>query len=145
MKEFNDTALMNMGCDVLTGERCAAGMRLLCDVDKAFVGVLSEFMGCGDLWNLLQLPWNYPANTRRSVMLTRDMLRSIWVYKNLCDGNHVMLDNNYVATHAVAPEEYDVLMGLDEYYKMKNWKHPWKRQAGVSVGGINIHQILKRG
>lgn len=85
---WND--LRQFGIDMLTGEACAFGMRLLCDVSEKGAKTIREFFG---------LPYNAPLgenwNSGRnsvegehvgSVMIPYELRSQLAVFCLLCDG-----------------------------------------------------------
>lgn len=141
---FGYPSLRNMGIDVLTGERCAVGMRLLCDLTKKAKELIEEFLGarlqCDEAWNTLG---SY------SMMLSYETLREIWIFYQLVKCRRVVMETN-VGCDAVSLEDWEA-----EYKPMDpetvramgitRVRMPLREREGVSrPDGINIHQMSGR-
>lgn len=77
MKTFGnnlDENLNPLGIEVLTGEACGLGMRILCDLTQEGIDLWQEFTR--------STPTTEPWNSRgiKSVMATYDMLKDLWIF-----------------------------------------------------------------
>jgi len=82
------------GIEVLTGESCAFGLRLLCDLNIDGFELLREFFGLFGTAPVKGSNWNPEVNGKRaicSIMLPKDMLRSLAAY--------VLFRQGYEAIH----------------------------------------------
>ena len=75
-------ALKSFGIDVLTGEACAYGMRLLCDFTEDGAALLRDYfsLGDGDNSQIFNRNWNLTINGKDaigSIMLDRSVFPSL--------------------------------------------------------------------
>lgn len=81
LNEFN--ALGQFGVNVLTGEACKFGMRLLCDLSEEGADLVRQFFGAPDM-DCLPLSWNkympHGGRAVASVLLPRSVMQDLMVY-----------------------------------------------------------------
>lgn len=97
--------LNQFGVNPLTGEACAYGLRILCDLSEGGITLLTQFLGVDEL--VLYPTWNPRVGERpavASVLLPRETLRPLHVFALLQQGHDfVTLDD----PTGYAQEEWD--------------------------------------
>ena len=87
--------LTQFGINPLTGEACAYGLRVLCDVSQEGAALLTQFLGAATL--ALHPNWNSRVGERpavASVLLPRESLRPLHIFALLQQGHDfVTLDD----------------------------------------------------
>ena len=136
--------LKDYGINVLTGEACAFGMRLLCDLSEAGVALLTDFFGLcyRDIpfpRNMNSMVGDEPAIA--SCMLSRSILTEIYLFILFSKGWQVALIQNGEVTG----------MNINTYEEIKNaWpkdvtvRRNYKSASQPSVGSRNIHAFTGR-
>ena len=137
--------LESYGINVLTGEACAYGMRLLCDVNLAGHRLLGQFLGLGPSWTGLPA-WNSQVNGQASVasmLLPRSLFTDLMVF--ILFQVHQL---PYVVTPRAAERTglwiagYRELPELDEdHFQVRR---NWAIGQDQVIDGRNVHQMTGR-
>lgn len=141
------------GVSILTGEACAYGHRLLCDLNEEGVQLLSDYLGIQP--TAFYKNWNSKVNNKpavASIMLSRDVFQDLAKFILL----HVervtyLLDHNDSEVHGSsgwsgyddeALEQYSYLQQLRQEGKIYiNWSVQCKQPQ---VNGRNVHGFSGR-
>lgn len=142
------------GVFALTGEACTLSMRLLCDLNKDGVHLITRFLG-GNLELCPGSNWNYSKGANSSIMLPHTILCDLGAFAlHVVDGYKV-----------VVRLEQDGVLGVDvpalqkeiaTWEKSCEWQEAIKLGSGGrdieryyfaaegSVAGRNVHQMTGR-
>lgn len=153
-ESYSNDSLIKLGVNILTGEACAYGRRLLCDLNKYGVENMAKFLGVFPDAFKESLPDNMNSSVQnagdavKSMMLSRDTLREFWEF-HMIDANcigFVLSENTGMSTVAVFNndtfEEYSKqpdLFSVQPNYYYNKFKDP-----DVTVGDRNVHQATGR-
>lgn len=135
----NNDNLWKLGINLLTGEACGLGMRVLCDITEAGRRLLTEILGVVEITPAGQ--WNGREGTVGSVMIPRDLFRTILVFGLL---KNPKVRYVYVCSDGLyAPEDEDE----EERIKDMDWLkvETCVRKRGTAPGGMrNRHEFTGR-
>jgi hypothetical protein len=153
MKTFQ--GLEDFGINILTGERCAFSMRLLCDMNADGVALVQDFLGL-PVMSSFEKNWNSFVNGQEavaSIMLTREMIPGLIRFAIFRKGYRYMFGDpegwNYTAYNDVDLEGNHALqMAHDGELKFipngRRWTNPKPLSKAPSVGTCNIHAFTGR-
>ena len=134
--------LEEYGIQLLTGERCSFGMRLLCDVNEKGKNLIERFFSVDDI--KLDSPWNLERNDKNgSIMLSQKTLSELALFavlttnsiKNvmLCTDGRMILD---VEEENI--EEYKRLYCYERFFVLE------EKDTTNKLTGNNQHQMSGR-
>ena len=147
MNQYNWKELESIGCNPLTGERCAAHMRTLCDVDGAFVTLFEVYFEVHNMWDKLLPPSNQSEKTHRGMMLSTSALKELWVFRQLMQGNYVVEAGKYRELYAMESAEFEELSALPKGLDSIGFENvrvfrPWQPRQGITrSNGTNVSQM----
>jgi hypothetical protein len=137
----DNSILKTIGIDVLTGEACGIGMRVLCDINDNAQRLISEFMGGIDCTSP---GWNTSAH--KSLMLTWDFIKDLRIYY-LCTQYEVVIysygnKNSYPSIYCMT---HDTWKGIQEYFRYIWNRDNTKTRIYTARGGLrNQHEFSGR-
>ncbi len=141
--------LQPYGIETLTGEACAFGTRLLCDVSAKGANLVRELFGLPP-----DAALNPRYNTRvghdpsvASIMLGRDSLPDLAVFCLLYDGAEVVVlqtDGDIVGFYPGDRDDDDSLGLMDFLQAQGMVERTFYPKAGPHVGSRMIHQASGR-
>ncbi len=148
---WND--LREFGIDILTGEACAYGMRVLCDVSARGAQTVRELFGLphntplADNWNGGRGNANGPSVG--SVMLPYDCFKQLAVFCLFADGAAAAVDREDGAVEGWYPDDPDgdndrFQRHLDVLREMKNLTRTYSPVGGPRVGSRTTHAMTGR-
>lgn len=142
--EFRNVSdLKPFGINPLTGEACAYGMRILCDVNRDGKELLEEFLG-GVL--VTASNWNSQVNGKdaiRSVMLSRGVFADLYKYICWREGCKyvVVYPKNYLVAGYMDLENHEVEHFRQDGYEL--YRNPTIKSQ-PQVNGRNVHAMTGR-
>jgi hypothetical protein len=116
--------LRELGINLLTGEACGLGMRVLCDLDEDGIKLWEAFTRSKadtEGWN----------DGKASVMIPHSMFQDLWIFGQVMNGTKVVFLGGHVHSNQWTETEYTVGYNGDEPIIEKS-KHPvkdWKPTA----------------
>ena len=147
------------GISVLTGESCAFGMRLLCDLNQKGIDLVSAFFGLPTDAKF-EKNWNTTVqeygDAVASMVLGRKTLEELRIfiafYIEQCTVIIVTADGSIHGTWSTDREFLEDyrskvdLFGDGAYFKNNGWDYVWstKKQVLPEPGGRNVHQFSGR-
>jgi|OpeIllAssembly_1097287.scaffolds.fasta_scaffold01305_2 hypothetical protein len=144
-------SLREYGINPLTGESCAYGMRLLCDLTERGAGIIAGYFGLAyrPVNELFRGNWNSNVNgvpAVASVMLPRTMITDLLLYIAFhVEGSTTVIETPGGSLVVLNPDDefygaYNAIVSEDEGYRV----HRNPASKAVSRDGRNIHAMSGR-
>ena len=145
---INYENIKDYGINILTGEACAFGMRLLCDMSAEGVDLLCDFYGLKPVSWLEEVPFPRNVNSRvkdkdaiASCMLTHSTMTELYKFILFSKGYEVVVSAAGDVTGMSAETWEEVKLAWPQTttvrYNCKSPKQP-------SVGSRNVHAFTGR-
>lgn len=144
-RTLNYEHLKDMGINPLTGEACAFGMRILCDLNEDGVQLLNEYYGLIGNGNVWPPRMNSMVGDKPSVascMISRDMFNNLYKFALFLEGWEKIIHygDSWLGVTAEHYEQHKDHYAVDAYDVFTNWKS----KSQPSVGSRNIHAMSGR-
>lgn len=143
MKLVTIDNLIDFGINRLTGEACAFGRRILCDLNEDGRDLLADFFSISP--NAFYENWNTKVGRKpaiASIMLDREYFKSILIFALLRQGwDYVIIFNEDRLQFYVTHNYEELSKWIKEQPELgviHNWNHT------NSCGSRNIHQMSGR-
>jgi hypothetical protein len=137
--------LEEYGIDVLTGEACGIGIRVLCQVDPSGKELLDSFLGVqiemSGLWNSAGSTPEAPIG---SLMLPRRLYKDIAIYALLRDGYHVAVERAHVVRAYSKKAWHEEFHSIHRKASWANECVLYFRSTGPGDGLRNRHMFTGR-
>ncbi|GMU20590.1 MAG: hypothetical protein AMXMBFR13_06870 [Phycisphaerae bacterium] len=140
---FNWSDLKQFGVNLLTGEACGIGIRVLCDLDKRGRALVSEFFGLDP--GMFAENWNTGGEC--SVMLPYSIIADLAVYAMLRSGCRAVItlkdrpEIHGAETQAELEQFKRIMEDENQYPKVERYY----RAGGTAPGGMrNVHEMSGR-
>lgn len=144
MKTYSYQNLTEFGINPLTGEACAYGKRILCDLDQNGVELVAEFLGVYP--NAFPENWNSYVGKNKavaSVMLHRNSFTDIIAFALMLKGWRFIIIHNYEKSITATDDEHEVQLWRDSNLEgLRIVFNPAAMQP--HIGSRNIHQMSGR-
>jgi hypothetical protein len=138
--------MRQFGINILTGERCAYGMRLLCDVNEDGAALMKEYLGVTGF----QPNWNSTVDDKPavgSVMLDRDSLPRLAQFAMFRAGALAVFVDCGSITPITEPdrlEAYVQLVQCERFESATLIRNPALNSNQPHVGSRNVHAFSGR-
>ena len=148
MKTIRDARdLERYGINLLTGEACRVGRRILTDLSAKGVGIVSDLLGIDH--QQFRENWNSKVNGEPAVasfMLPYSMIRELMVWCLIKDGCTAIIETDeeyiYGREDSDDPEEWDER--VDFFRKRYKWIRTITLKDGPSRGTRMVHAMSGR-
>lgn len=154
----SNNPLVEFGVEMLTGEACTYGMRVLCDMNEKGVKLVRDFLGL-DYETVFAKNWNSEVNGAPaigSIMLTREVIPSLVRFALFREGYQFILaykdtwgllafnsdDASSKGTNSMLQLYIDGTASDIESGKVTVYRNP--KSNSPSVGSRNVHQFTGR-
>lgn len=143
MKTFTLESLIDFGINRLTGEACAFGRRVLCDLNEDGRELLADFFSISS--NAFNENWNSRVGKKEavaSIMLDRHFFKDILIFALLREGWEYIIEHNVDHISLTATNKTEEILRWQENTPglrvIRNWSGP------NSFGTRNMHQMSGR-
>ena len=140
--------LTPFGINYLTGESCAYGLRILCDLSEQGVSIMREFLSADSF----SQSWNSrvgDAPAVASVMLTRSVFRDLALFISFHVLKHSFAVVGTGGTVDSYSDEFLVEHKIDretarEHFLGSWYNNPVQYSKTPSIGGRSVHAFTER-